>query len=125
MKTIKNNLPIVGFIAVLALLAIIFSSKTGLFRTNTVSNNSKLQVTTSFYPLYYFASQIGGYKAEIKNITPSGAEPHDYDPSTQDVARTFPNINSDIEAIKLGLAGNTGRVGEIRGNGLKLIQQWT
>ena len=37
----------------------------------------------------------------------------------------FPNINSDIEAIKLGLAGNTGRVGEIRGNGLKLIQQWT
>lgn len=37
----------------------------------------------------------------------------------------FPEITSDIEAIKLGLAGNTGRIGEIRGNGLKLIQQWT
>lgn len=37
----------------------------------------------------------------------------------------FPDINNDIEAIKLGLAGNTGRIGEIRGNGLKLIQQWT
>jgi hypothetical protein len=37
----------------------------------------------------------------------------------------FPNMGSDIEAIKLGLAGNTGRIGEIRGNGLKLIQQWT
>lgn len=37
----------------------------------------------------------------------------------------FPTVSNDIEAIKLGLAGNTGRVGEIRGNGLKLIQQWT
>ena len=37
----------------------------------------------------------------------------------------FPDVSSDIKAIKLGLAGNTGRIGEIRGNGLKLIQQWT
>ena len=37
----------------------------------------------------------------------------------------FPDLVNDTEAIKLGLAGNTGRVGEIRGNGLKLIQQWT
>jgi len=37
----------------------------------------------------------------------------------------FPDVSNDIEAIKLGLAGNTGRVGEIRGNGLKVIQQWT
>lgn len=37
----------------------------------------------------------------------------------------FPDMKNDIEAIKLGLAGNTGRLGEIRGNGLKLIQNWT
>ncbi len=37
----------------------------------------------------------------------------------------FPDVINDIEAIKLGLAGNTGRIGEIRGNGLKLIQRWT
>jgi hypothetical protein len=30
-----------------------------------------------------------------------------------------------MEAIKKGLEGNTGRVGEMRGNGLKLIQEWT
>lgn len=36
-----------------------------------------------------------------------------------------PNIKNDIEAIKLGLSGITGRVGEDRGNGLKLIQDWT
>lgn len=35
------------------------------------------------------------------------------------------NIKSDIEAIKLGLSGVTGRIGEKRGNGLKLIRDWT
>lgn len=37
----------------------------------------------------------------------------------------FPALLNDIEAIKKGLAGNTGRIGEVRGNGLRLIQQWT
>lgn len=37
----------------------------------------------------------------------------------------FPELRNDLEAIKKGLAGNTGRIGEVRGNGLKLIQQWT
>ena len=31
----------------------------------------------------------------------------------------------DLSAIKLGLQGITGRVGEKRGNGLKLVQEWT
>ena len=47
----------------------------------------KLQVTTSFYPLYYFAHMIGGDKVQVVNITPSGAEPHDYEPTAQDIAR--------------------------------------
>jgi len=51
------------------------------------TQNNKLQVTTSFYPLYFFASQIGGTKAEVNNITPSGAEPHDYEPTAQDMVR--------------------------------------
>lgn len=37
----------------------------------------------------------------------------------------FPEISNDIEAIKKGLSGSTGRVGEERGNGLRLIQEWT
>lgn len=37
----------------------------------------------------------------------------------------YPNIKSDTEAIKTGLAGKTGRIGEVRGNGLKFIQEWT
>ncbi len=37
----------------------------------------------------------------------------------------YPQLKNDVEAIKHGLAGNTGRINEDRGNGLKIIQQWT
>lgn len=37
----------------------------------------------------------------------------------------FPNIKNDVEAIKTGLDGKTGRIGEERGNGLRIIQDWT
>jgi len=37
----------------------------------------------------------------------------------------FPELKDDKEAIIKGLDGNTGRIGEKRGNGLKLIQEWT
>lgn len=37
----------------------------------------------------------------------------------------IPTLVTDLEAIRAGLSGNSGRVGEIRGNGLKLVQRWT
>ena len=40
-----------------------------------------MQVTASFYPYYFFASEIGGDKAQVTNIVPAGAEPHDYEPT--------------------------------------------
>lgn len=49
--------------------------------------SGKIKVTASFYPLYFFSQEIGGDKASVANITPAGAEPHDYDPSTGDIAR--------------------------------------
>lgn len=57
-------------------------------RTHINQNNSdKLQVVTSFYPLYFFTSQITQDRADVYNITPAGAEPHDYEPSTRDIAK--------------------------------------
>lgn len=56
-----------------------------LHRTKTVTS-TKLSITTSFYPLWFFATHIGGQYADVHNITPSGAEPHDYEPTSQDVA---------------------------------------
>ncbi len=43
-------------------------------------------MVASFYPLYYFSERIGGDKADVYNITPAGVEPHDYEPTAQDMA---------------------------------------
>ncbi len=52
-----------------------------------LEDSRKLQVTASFYPLYFFSQQIGGDKFDVTNVVPSGAEPHDYEPTAQDMAR--------------------------------------
>ncbi len=49
--------------------------------------NAKPQVVTSFYPLYFFAKEIAGTYADVYNITPAGAEPHDYEPTPNDVVK--------------------------------------
>ena len=80
------------FIGVLTLIV------NNIYKPTTQSN--KLQITTSFYPLYYFSQQIVGDKANVINITPAGAEPHDYEPTAQDIA--------EIENSKLLVLDGTG-----------------
>jgi len=70
---------------VVAVIAVIsFGNKKTLV---TSTNSKKLQIAASFYPMYFFAKQIGGDKADVFSITPASAEPHDYEPTTQDIAR--------------------------------------
>lgn len=59
-----------------------------LFQKNkpVSSDTSKIKVTTSFYPLYFLAKEIGGEKAQVTSLVPSGVEPHDFEPSTRDIA---------------------------------------
>lgn len=49
--------------------------------------SAKIQVVASFYPLYFFAQEIAGARADIANITPAGAEPHEYEPTAQDAVK--------------------------------------
>lgn len=49
------------------------------------NTTNQIRISTSFYPLYYFASRIGGEKTDVFNLTPSGAEPHDYELTTNDI----------------------------------------
>lgn len=46
-----------------------------------------LQVVTSFYPLYYLASEIGGEHVEVSNLIAAGVEPHDWTPKSQDLVK--------------------------------------
>jgi zinc transport system substrate-binding protein len=47
--------------------------------------SSKIKVATSFYPLQFLAQEIGKDLVEVKNITPAGSEPHEYEPTQQQI----------------------------------------
>jgi len=46
---------------------------------------TKLQVITSFYPLFEFAQKVGQDKVNVLLLVPEGIEPHDWEPTIQDV----------------------------------------
>ncbi|MFA6082330.1 MAG: zinc ABC transporter substrate-binding protein [Patescibacteria group bacterium] len=52
-------------------------------------NQNKLTISASFYPYAYLAKQIGGDLVDVKNITPAGAEPHDFEPSAGDIVQMY------------------------------------
>ena len=52
---------------------------------DTAAGDGRLRVLTSFYPMYDFACKIGGDYIDVTNMVPSGTEPHDWEPSTNDL----------------------------------------
>ncbi len=80
-KSILIFLALTAALIILGAIVFIFAKQP----TPAPVSGQKIQVVASFYPLYYFASQIGGDKAEVANITPSGGEPHDYEPTAGDL----------------------------------------
>ncbi|VUX33187.1 metal ABC transporter substrate-binding protein [Blautia luti] len=53
--------------------------------TEDTSSEKKLNVMVSFYPMYDFATKVGGDKVEVTNMVPAGTEPHDWEPAATDV----------------------------------------
>jgi len=47
----------------------------------------KITIVASFYPIAHFAMAVGSDLVTVFNVTPSGAEPHDFEPTPQDIAR--------------------------------------
>jgi zinc transport system substrate-binding protein len=45
----------------------------------------KVQVVASFYPIFEFVKKVGGDRVEVTSLIPVGAEPHDFDPTVQQV----------------------------------------
>ncbi|MEK4851059.1 zinc ABC transporter substrate-binding protein [Paenibacillus sp. FSL H7-0756] len=48
----------------------------------------KVNVITTFYPIYEFTAEIGGADANVINLLPVGVEPHDWTPRSQDIIST-------------------------------------
>ncbi|TJY44474.1 ABC transporter substrate-binding protein [Cohnella pontilimi] len=63
----------------------------------------KVNVVTTLYPLYYFASEIGGEDARVVNLVPTGVEPHDWTPKSRDI-----QIASEAQMLLFNGAGLEG-----------------
>ncbi|KOP68903.1 ABC transporter substrate-binding protein [Bacillus sp. FJAT-18019] len=48
----------------------------------------KINVMTTFYPIYEFTKEIGGDEVNVVNLLPTGVEPHDWTPRSQDIVNT-------------------------------------
>ncbi|MGB2580480.1 MAG: zinc ABC transporter substrate-binding protein [Minisyncoccia bacterium] len=55
--------------------------------------DKRISIVTSFYPLSYIATMIGGNLVAVTNLVPAGVEPHDFEPSPRDLVEIG---NADI-----------------------------
>ncbi|MEH7436710.1 metal ABC transporter substrate-binding protein [Neobacillus drentensis] len=53
----------------------------------TSEGSKKLQIVTTFYPIYFFAQKVAGNSANVELLVPNGVEPHDWEPTAKDMAR--------------------------------------
>src|SRR5215213_1782298 len=74
-------------IATLIPLAMIATIYTGRPALQDRQEQEKITVVASFYPLYEFASRVVGDRAEVSSLVPAGIEPHDWEPTAEDVSR--------------------------------------
>ncbi len=72
------------------ILASLFVLLVGLLvflNKNSDYGTEKILIGTSFHPLAEFAEKIGGNRIEVFNLTPPGADPHEFEPAARDIAR--------------------------------------
>jgi zinc transport system substrate-binding protein len=50
------------------------------------TEEAKLNVEVSFYPMYEFTKNVAGDLANVHTLVPPGTEPHDWEPTPQDIA---------------------------------------
>jgi zinc transport system substrate-binding protein len=52
---------------------------------NSPANQSKIKIVASFYPIYEFTKKVGGDKVDVTTLIPIGVEPHDFEPTIQQI----------------------------------------
>ncbi len=53
------------------------------------SSSDTLSAAATFYPVAFLASNIGGNRVTVTQVTPDGVEPHDYEPSPSAIAGLY------------------------------------
>lgn len=94
-------------------------------------DNEQVSVVTSFYPLYFLASEIGGDHVKAVNLVASGIEPHDWTPKSRDLdtaskAQLFlyhgAGLEGWVDGFLKGLSKDSTVVTKEMSNGITLIE---
>jgi zinc transport system substrate-binding protein len=72
-------------IAVITSIVILSNSNVSPQVNSQSSTTPKLKVAASFFPLYEFARNVSGDKAEVYSFLPIGEEPHSWEPTIQQI----------------------------------------
>lgn len=91
-------------VAILAISIVIPLSALALWssdnsRSTTVAESQQMKVLVSFNPLYEFTKEIGKERVDVSMIIPNGIEPHDWEPTIQDIQKMK---NADMVVINGG-----------------------
>lgn len=98
-SALKHVFPIFYMFLMLTTLPVVFAANASdhlMIATNSINitqpslissntNESRIKVVASFYPVYEFVKEIGGNKVDVTSIIPIGVEPHDYEPTIQQI----------------------------------------
>jgi zinc transport system substrate-binding protein len=79
------KLAIIAIIVVIPLSSYSVWASDSFLQIRDTDDYHKLQAISSFYPLYEFAKQVGQDKVDVQLLVPEGVEPHDWEPTIQDV----------------------------------------
>jgi len=69
----------------LLMITVVLLAACGNKTSSDAPSEGKVSVVTSFYPLFFFAQQIGGEHAQVVNLIAAGVEPHDWTPKSRDL----------------------------------------
>ena len=101
-------------------------------RLQPTEEASGIKITTSFYPLAYFAEEIGGENVQVSTLIPYNSEVHSWQPSISDIAETEESdliiylgagLDHWVEDDILGTINTDGKVILEASTGIELLRE--
>jgi zinc transport system substrate-binding protein len=87
----RNKKNLVVFVTVIALILasvyLLHNKEKSDRLVPPAQTGTQISVVVSFYPLAFFTQQIGGDVVDVHTLVSPGIEPHDFEPTPQDIVR--------------------------------------
>lgn len=83
----RKNWKMLVNLSIVLLALVLLAGCGGKKDKEATTDNGKIKVVATVYPVYEFVKQVGGDKVDVVMLIPPGAEPHDWEPTAKDRTR--------------------------------------